>query len=91
MHQSTFDIEAELLIEPDGWRIVSVHFKLEPHQVQPLICEVNRCLHESCAYALVLPIISHCYTDLPNMTTARPLGECTQAKLTDHFILNTGD
>ena len=72
-------------------RVVHVDFELDPGEVQPVLREVERRLHELRSDAFSLPIFAHSHADAADVAYPRACWGGDQGQFSDYFVACAGD
>src|SRR5215212_8027288 len=76
----TLNLEPELLIEGDPGGVVHVDAQFDAREVQPVVREVQRRLHQHRPDTLALPVVAYGHPDAADVTHAPACGGGLQAE-----------
>ena len=86
----SLDLEAKLLIQVHGGRIVRPHFELDAPQAEPIVGQVDHRCHQCRANAPVLKIIVHRHAALANISPAWTV-LYVESQIADNSSVNAGN
>src|ERR671920_1832913 len=86
----TLDLEPKFLIESYCSGIIHVDAQFDAREIQPVVRQVQRRLHQRRPYPLALPVVTHGHPDTADVTHAPAGRGGLQAEASDHLALHTG-